>query len=109
MKKKTNKKIISNNDKTLKSVELIRSLIDDDSLRVLGEYYAKPLNNADLSWMKDEYLYKEAAEQAGSDYMKGKNDNELKLIKDFITKRNNGKINNKNNAASEFRKLRMIG
>ena len=107
MKKKINKKIISNSNKTLKGVELIRSLIDDDSLRVLGEYYAKPLNNADLSWMKDEYVYKEAAEEAGSDYMKGKNYNELKLIKDFITKINNGKINNKNNAASEFRKLKQ--
>ena len=88
-------------------MELIRSLIDDDSLRVLGEYYAKPLNNADLSWMKDEYLYKEAAEEAGSDYMNRKNDNELKLIKDFITKINNGKINNKNNVAGEFRKLKQ--
>ena len=107
MKTKTNKKIISNNNKTLKGVEIIRSLIDDDNLRVLGEYYAKPLNNADLSWMKDEYVYKEAAEKAGSDYMKGKNDNELKLIKDFITKINSGKINNKNNAASEFRKLKQ--
>ena len=56
--------------------------------------------------MKDEYIYREAAEEAGSDYMKGKNNNELKLIKDFITKINNGKINNKNNAASEFRKLK---
>ena len=28
--------------------------------------------------------------------MKGKNDNELKLIKDFITRINNGTINNKN-------------
>ena len=106
-KKKPNKKIISDSYKTLKGVELIRSLIDDDSLRVLGEYYAKPLNNADLSWMKDEYLYKEAAEEAGSDYMNGKNDNELKLIKDFITKINNGKINNKNNVAGEFRKLKQ--
>ena len=57
--------------------------------------------------MKDEYVYKEVAEEAGSDHMKGKNDNELKLIKDFITKINNGKINNKNNAASEFRKLKQ--
>ena len=88
-------------------MELIRSFIDDDSLRVVGEYYAKPLNNADLSWMKDEYLYKEAAEEAGSNYMKGKNDNELKLIKDFINKINNDKINYKNNAASEFRKLKQ--
>ena len=57
--------------------------------------------------MKDEYLYKEAAEEADSDYMKGKNDNELKLVKDSITKINIGKINNKNNAASEFRKLKQ--
>ena len=38
--------------------------------------------------------------------MKGKNDNELKLIKYFITKINNGKIN-KDTAASEFRKLKQ--
>ena len=36
--------------------------------------------------------------------MKGNNDKELKTIKDFITKINNGKIN-ENNAASEFKKL----
>ena len=63
--------------------------------------------------MKDEEVCIETAEEAGSDYMKGKNDNELKLIKDFITKINNGKINNKDTAAIEFRKLnkklRMIG
>ena len=39
--------------------------------------------------------------------MKGKNDNELKLIKDFITKINNGTINNKNKARNEFRKLKQ--
>ena len=55
--------------------------------------------------MKDEEGYKESAEGAGSDYMKGKNDNELELIKDFITKINNGAINNKNKAGNEFRKL----
>ena len=38
--------------------------------------------------------------------MKGKNDNELKLIKDFITKINNGTIN-KNKAGNEFRKLKQ--
>ena len=38
--------------------------------------------------------------------MKGNNDNELKLIKDFITKINNGTIN-KNNARNEFRKLKQ--
>ena len=42
--------------------------------------------------MKDEDVYKETAEEAGSDYMEGKNDNELKLIKDFITKINNDKL-----------------
>ena len=39
--------------------------------------------------------------------MKGKNDNELKLIKDFITKINNGTINIKNKAENEFRKLKQ--
>ena len=39
--------------------------------------------------------------------MKGNNDNELKLIKDFITKINNGSINNKNKAGNEFRKLKQ--
>ena len=37
--------------------------------------------------------------------MTEKNDNELKLIKDFITKINNGTIN-KNEAENEFRKLK---
>ena len=39
--------------------------------------------------------------------MKGNNDNELKLIKYFITKINNGVINNKNKAGNEFRKLKQ--
>ena len=88
-------------------MELIISLIDNDEFRIPGEYYAKPLNNTDLSWRKDKEGYKETAEEAGSDYMKGKNDNELKLIKDFITKINNGTINNKNKAGNEFRKLKQ--
>ena len=101
-----NKSIINNSNKTIKGIELIKSLIDNDEFRILGECYAKPLNNANLSWMKDEEGYIETAEEAGSDYMNGKNDNELKLIKDFITKINNGKIN-KDTAASEFRKLKQ--
>ena len=40
--------------------------------------------------------------KAGAEYMKGNNYNELKLIKDFITK-----INNKNKAGNEFRKLKQ--
>ena len=57
--------------------------------------------------MIDKDGYEESAEEAGSDYMKIKNDNELKLIKDFITKINNGTINNKNKAGNEFRKLKQ--
>ena len=39
--------------------------------------------------------------------MKKSNGNELKLIKNFITKINNGSINNKNKAGNEFRKLKQ--
>ena len=38
--------------------------------------------------------------------MQGNNDKELKIIKDFITKINNGKIN-ESNATSEFKKLKQ--
>ena len=38
--------------------------------------------------------------------MKRNNDKELKIIKDFITKINNGKIN-ESNAASESKKLKQ--
>ena len=38
--------------------------------------------------------------------MKGNNDKELKIINNFITKINNGKIN-ESNAASEFKKLKQ--
>ena len=57
--------------------------------------------------MIDKNGYKQIAEEAGADYIKGKNDNELELIKDFITKINNGVINNKNKAGNEFRKLKQ--
>ena len=50
---------------------------------------------------KDGYVY--TAKEAGKKYMKGKNDNELELIKNFITKINNDTINNKNKARNEFR------
>ena len=57
--------------------------------------------------MNDKIGYKETVEEADTDYMKGNNDNELKLIKDFITKINNNTINNKNKAGNEFRKLKQ--
>ena len=42
-----------------------------------------------------------------ADYIKGKNDNELELIKNFITKIDNGTINNKNKEENEFKKLKQ--
>ena len=81
-------------------------MIDNDEFKIPGEYYAKP-NNINLDWINDKDIYKETAEEAGADYMKGNNGNELKLIKDFITKINNGTINNKNKAGNEFRKLKQ--
>ena len=82
-------------------------MIDNDEFKIPEEYYAGPNNNVDLDWMNDKIGYEETAEEADTDYMKGNNDNELKLIKDFITKINNGSINNKNKAGSEFRKLKQ--
>ena len=57
--------------------------------------------------MNDKIGNEETAEEADTDYMKGNNDNELKLIKDFITKINNNTINNKNKAGNEFRKSKQ--
>ena len=82
-------------------------MIDNDEFKIPGEYYATPNNNVNLDWMNDKIGYEETAEEADSFYMKGNNDNELKLIKDFITKINNGCINNKNKAGNEFRKLKQ--
>ena len=78
-------------------------MINNEEFKIPGEYYAKPNNNINLDWMSDKDGYKEIAREADSNYMKNKNDNELKLIKDFITKINNGSINNKNKAGNEFR------
>ena len=55
--------------------------------------------------MNDKIRYEETAEEADTVYIKGNKD-ELKSIKDFITKINNGTIN-KNNAGNEFRKLKQ--
>ena len=58
-------------------------MIDNDEFKIPGEYYAKPKNNINLGWMNDLDGYKETAEEADSNYIKGKNCNELKLIKDL--------------------------
>ena len=102
-----NKSIINNSNKVIKGIKLFKSMIDNDESKILGEYYAKPNNKINLDWMNDKDGYEETAEEVGADYMKGKNDNELELIKNFITKINNGSINNKNKAGNEFRKLKQ--
>ena len=101
-----NKNIINNSNKVIKNIDLIILSIDNDNLRIPGQYYVKPLDNTNLSWIKNKDEYKHVADDAGSHYVKGNNDKELKIIKDFITKINNGKIN-ESNAASEFKKLKQ--
>ena len=102
-----NKSIINNSNKVIKGIELFKSMIDNDEFKIPGEYYAKPNNNINLDWMNDKIGYEETTEEADSVYMKKNNGNELKLIEDFITKINNGFINNKNKAGNEFRKLKQ--
>ena len=101
------KRIIDNSNKVIRGINSFKSMIDNDEFKIPKKYYAGPNNNVDLDWMNDKIRYEETAEKADSVYMKGKNDNELKLIKDFITKINNGTINNKNKAGNEFRKLKQ--
>ena len=101
------KRIIDNTNNVIKDINLFKSMIDNDEFKIPKKYYAGRNNNADLDWMNDKIRYEETAEEADTDYMKGNNNNELKLIKDFITKINNGTINNKNKAGNEFRKLKQ--
>ena len=82
-------------------------MIDNDEFKIPKKYYVGLNNNINLDWMNDKIRYEETAEEANADYMKGNNNNDLKLIKDFITKINNGTINNKNKAGNEFRKLKQ--
>ena len=82
-------------------------MIDNDEFKIPKKYYVGPNNNVNLDWMNDKIGYEETAKEADSVYMKKSNGNELKLIKDFITKINNGSINNKNKAGNEFRKLKQ--
>ena len=90
-----NKRIINNSNKVIEGIKLFESIIDNDEFKIPEKYYAGPNNNINLDWMNDKIGYEETAEEVDTDYMKGNNDNELKLIKDFITKINNGTINKK--------------
>ena len=89
------KSIINTSNKIISAIKIFKSMIDNDEFRIPGEYYAKPNNNIDLSWINYPDRYEEIGEEVGVYHTKGKNNNELKLIKDFITKINNGTINNK--------------
>ena len=81
-------------------------MIENNEFIIPEKYIFKPNNNVDLDWMINKNGFEETAEEARKYYMKGKNDDELKLIKDFITKINNGTIN-KNEAGNEFKKLKQ--
>ena len=103
-----NKRIINNSNKIIiKAIELFKSMIENNEFIIPEEYIFKPNNNVDLDWMINKDVFEVISEEARKYYMKGKNDNELKLITDFITKINNGTINNKNKAGNEFRKLKQ--
>ena len=102
-----NKSIINNSNKVIKGIELFKSMIDNDEFKIPGEYYTIPNDSINLDWINDKDKYEEIAEELDTDYIKGKNDNELKLIKEFITKINNGTINNKKKAENEFKKLKQ--
>ena len=101
-----NKRIINNSNKIINVIELFKSMIYNNEFIIPGEYNIKPNNDVDLDWMNDKDGYEETAKEANMYCMKRKNDNELKLIKNFITKINNGTIN-QNNAGNEFRKLKQ--
>ena len=100
-----NKSIMNISNKIISAI-IFKSMIDNDEFRIPGEYYAKPNNNIDLSWINYPDAYEEIAEEADAYHTKGKHNNELKLMKDFITKINNDTINNKNKARNEFKKLK---
>ena len=100
------KRIIDNSNKIIRGINLFISMIDNE-FKIPKKYYAGPNNNVNLDWMNDKIGYEETAEEADSVYMKKSNGNEVKLIKDFITKINNGSINNKNKVGNEFRKLKQ--
>ena len=102
-----NKSIINTSNKIISAIKIFKSMIDNDEFRIPDKYYAKPNNNIVLSWINDPDGYEEIAEEADAYHTEGKNNNELKLITDFITKINNDTINNKNKARNEFSKLKQ--
>ena len=54
-----NKSIINTSNKIISAIKIFKSMIDNDEFRIPGEYYAKPNNNIDLSWINDLDGYEE--------------------------------------------------
>ena len=71
-----NKSITNTSNKIISAIKMFKSMIDNDEFRIPGEYYAKPNNNIDLSWINNPGRYKQIAEEAGAYHTKGKNNNE---------------------------------
>ena len=102
-----NKRIIDNSNQISKAIELFKSMIENNEFIIPGEYNVKPNNNVDLDWINDKDGFEETAERMEKYYMKEENNNELKLIKDFITKLIMVLTINKNKAGNEFKKLKQ--
>ena len=48
-----NKRIINNSNKIINAIELFKSMIENDELKIPREYHAKLNNNINLDWMND--------------------------------------------------------
>ena len=57
-----NKSIINTSNKIISAIKIFKSMIDNDEFRISGEYYAKPNNNIDLSWINYPDGHEEIAE-----------------------------------------------
>ena len=56
-----NKRIINNNNKVIKGINLFKSMIDNDEFKIPGVYCARPNNNVDLDWMNYKIVTAEEA------------------------------------------------
>ena len=45
-----NKSTINTSNKIISAIKIFKSMINNDELRIPGEYYAKPYNNSSVKW-----------------------------------------------------------
>ena len=104
----TSKKTLKNKEKFAKALNLLLIFIDKKNLNVDDKNYDKHLQNVDLSWMKDREYYEDLLNDGlvESDYVRGHNDKELELFKNFLTNINIGHIKNQGEAVTSFKKLK---